>query len=98
MRCISPQELVMKVVRNLFLAVIALIGFSFISADAQSFVSSKPERSLNEKVYHQLKGMPNANVFDFVSWQVNGSTVTLTGKVYSLGTKRDAAARVKDIA
>jgi osmotically-inducible protein OsmY len=88
----------MKLVRNLFLAVITLIGFSFITADAQSFAASKPERSLNEQVYRQLKGLVNANVFDFIDWEINGNTVTLTGKVYSLGTRRNAAARVKDIA
>ena len=88
----------MKVIRNLFLAVITVIGFSIIPADAQSFAAaSKPERSLNEQVYRRLKGMINANVFDFVDWEINGSTVTLTGKVYTIGTRRDAANQVKDL-
>ena len=88
----------MKVVRNLFLAVITLVGFSFITADAQSFVSSKPERSLNERVYRSLRYLSRSNTFDYIDYEINGGTVTLTGKVITLGTKREAAASVRDVA
>ena len=88
----------MNVIRSLFLAVLTLAGFSFMSpVSAQSFASSTPERSLNEQVYHRLKGLMRSTVFDFVDWKISGGTVTLTGKVYTLGTKSDAALRVKDI-
>ena len=41
--------------------------------------------------------MPYYGVFDNIEYSVSGSTVTLTGKVYSLGTKSAAARSIRDI-
>ena len=49
---------------------------------------------MDEQVYRRLKYLPNSNVFDHIAWQVNGNTVVLSGKVYTLGTKTDAASAV----
>lgn len=87
----------MRSARTAFLALITIVGFSFVTADAQSFAASRPARSMDEQVYRKLKGLPNANVFDHIDWEINGSTVTLTGKVLSLGTKSTAARLVADI-
>jgi len=52
---------------------------------------------MDEQVYRKLKYLANTNVFDHITWQVNGSTVVLSGKVYTLGTIRDAATAVRSI-
>lgn len=52
---------------------------------------------MDEQVYWKLKGLPNANVFDYITWNINGGTVTLSGKVLTLGTRRAAENLVKDI-
>ena len=87
----------MRAIRNYLFIAIAIIGFTFVSTNAQSFASSKPARSVDEQVYHKLRGLIHYNVFDNIEWQVNGNIVTLTGKVHSLGTKSEAARSVKDI-
>jgi len=91
----------MKAVRTLVFLTIAFLGFSVINSSAQSFAPAgskvKKERSMDEQVYRKIKSMLRYNVFDYITWQVSGNTVTLSGKVNSLGAKREAAAAVKEI-
>jgi hyperosmotically inducible protein len=53
--------------------------------------------SIDNQVYHKMRGLTYYNTFDYITWQVNGSTVTLTGKTFTLGTKDEAARAIKDI-
>jgi len=89
----------MKRFTAFFVLVFAVFCFAGIDATAQSFApAAKASRSVDEQVYRKLRGLMRSNVFDYITWQVNGDTVTLSGKVHTMGTKREAASRVKDIA
>ena len=75
-----------------------LVAVVAINAPAQNFApAAGSTRSIDEQIYRKIKFLPRYGVFDYITWQVNGNTVTLTGKVYSLGTKRDAIADVREI-
>lgn len=89
----------MNKAKLLFAAIFAVASISFATVSAWSFVpkADDPVRSTEQKVYHELKKLPHYGVFDYIGFTVNGSTVTLTGKTYSLGTKSAAARFVKDI-
>jgi hyperosmotically inducible protein len=73
---------------------VSIAGFS---TDAAAMTGVKPERTIEQKVFGKLIGLPRYGVFDFIQYEVNGDTVVLSGKVITLGTKRDAARAVKDI-
>ena len=57
----------------------------------------KPSQGVERKIYSELVSLPRYGVFDHITYQVNGSTVTLGGKVITLGTKSMAGRVVKDI-
>jgi len=87
----------MSKARTILFALVAVIGFSFVTANAQSFASSnRDSRSIDEQIYRKLKGA-DQTVFDHITWQVNGNTVTLSGKAYSLGIIGRAKAMVRDV-
>ncbi len=87
----------MSKLRPFLFALAAVIGFSFVTANAQGFATSNNNsRSIDEQIYHKLKGA-DQTVFDHITWQVNGSTVTLSGKAYSLGIISRSESIVKDI-
>jgi hyperosmotically inducible protein len=54
-------------------------------------------RTLPEAIEHQLLMMPRYNVFDDISFRVDGSTVTLLGEVTQPVLKTDAANVVKSV-
>lgn len=72
----------------------AMAGFS---TDVAAMTGAKPERTIEEKVFKKIVSLPRYGVFDFIQYQINGDTVVLSGKVATLGTKRDAASAVKSI-
>jgi osmotically-inducible protein OsmY len=87
----------MSKARTFLFALVAVIGFSFVSANAQSFAGpDRDSRSIDEQIYRKLKGA-DQTVFDHITWQVSGNTVTLTGKAYSLGIISRAESIVKAI-
>src|SRR5213075_2168099 len=87
----------MRSYRTALFGLVAVIAFSF-TAFGQNFTSSTAKsRTMDEQVYRKLKYLANTNVFDHITWQVNGNTVVLSGKVYTLGTKRDAVTAVRSI-
>ena len=79
----------MRSVRSLFLIAIAIAGVFAIAVPAQS-------GSIDNQVYHKIRGLTYYNTFDYITWQVNGSTVTLSGKTLTLGTKSEIAHAVKE--
>jgi len=84
----------------IFAAVItAVFAFAFTTIEAKSLNarSSKPTQSIEQQVNKKIHMLTNYGVFDHITFQVNGSVVTLSGKVNSLGTKSEAAASVKRI-
>ena len=58
---------------------------------------AKPAKTLPEQVLHQLAMLPHYNVFDELAFQVDGSTVTLTGQVTRPVVKDDAAYAVQHV-
>ncbi len=83
----------------LFIAVIAILGFSSLNVQAQSFSDNeKTSRSeIERKVFKKILTMPYYGVFDNISFKVDGNTVTLFGKVRNAQNKSDAERSVKDI-
>lgn len=80
----------MRSVRSVFLIVVAVLGVFAASGFGQS-------GSIDNRVLHKIRGLTYYNTFDYITWEVNGSTVTLQGKVVTLGTKSEAVRAVKDI-
>ncbi len=74
---------------------IAVVTFSVVGVSAQNRAAQIDP--LEKQVFKELISLPRYGVFDHIAFQINGSTLTLTGKVYSLGTKNQAARFVKDI-
>lgn len=75
----------------------AIFAFSFTTIDAQSFSDTKSGRTIEQNVQRQILRLPRYEVFDFISFKVEGSTVTLYGKVRNGINKSDAKNRVEDI-
>lgn len=86
-------------VRTFFAIIFSIAAFSLISVNAQdySYASKTSVKTIEQKVGKELRKLPRYSVFDHIDFNVNGSTVTLTGKTYSLGTKRDAVNFIKDV-
>src|SRR5258706_4713386 len=88
----------MNRIRNFIALSIAIIAFSAASVPAQKYVNARAtNKSIDQQINHELRMLPHYGVFDHITYQVNGGTVTLSGKAYSLGTKKDAATAVKRI-
>ena len=87
----------MRYTRTILFAIVAIIGVSVIGVNAQNYASKDTPKSIEQQVYNKIRYLPYYDVFDYITFEVKGSTVILGGKVNSLGTKRQAAAIVKDI-
>ncbi|CAN5328860.1 hypothetical protein BH10ACI2_BH10ACI2_15320 [soil metagenome] len=87
----------MKTLRKYLALSSAIIALSIVGVNAKALAGDKPAKSVEQQIYKKLLSLPNYGVFDHIAFQVNGSSVVLTGKVYSLGTSRLAAANVKDV-
>jgi len=60
-------------------------------------MQAKTQRTLPDAVHHELAMLPWLNVFDDISYRVDGSVVTLTGEVTQPVVKQDATAAVKHV-
>ena len=86
----------MKKFLSLFAFSFALIAFSSVGIGAQSFAPASLE--IAKKVEKSIKKLPYYEVFDNIDFTVEGSVVTLTGKVRNASNKSSAEASVKRIA
>lgn len=81
-----------------YLLPLALLGLLTMAARPQDPQStSRSEQIVSREVYHQLLLLPRLSVFDFVSYQVNGGTVVLSGEVTEPVKKSDAESAVKSV-
>lgn len=89
----------MRSLKKYFALSFAIIALSFVGVSAKSVApaSSKPTKTVEQQISKKLLSLPRYGVFDHITYQVSGSTVTLGGKVITLGTKDMAARVVKDI-
>lgn len=83
----------MKYIRNFLIISFAFLSFLAFDANAQT-----PQSQIEQKIFKKIIGLPYYGVFDHISYKVDGGTVTLFGKVNSLGTKKDAERAVKRVA
>jgi osmotically-inducible protein OsmY len=88
--------LAMKKFLNLFAFSLALIAFSFVGINAQNVSPTTLE--IAKKVEKSIKKLPRYEVFDYIDFTVDGSVVTLTGKVRNAINKSDAEGYVKKVA
>jgi hyperosmotically inducible protein len=77
--------------------VLGLLAFVFVAVFAAGVNAQTPQTALEKQVFKKINGLPYYGVFDHIAFQVNGTTVTLTGKVASLGTSAAAERAVKRI-
>lgn len=84
----------MKYIRNFFVMALAIVSFSFVTVNAQNVTS---QSTIERKVFKEIIGLPRYGVFDHIAYKVDGGTVTLYGKVLSLGTRKSAERVVKRI-
>jgi len=90
----------MNRLKKYFALSFAIIAFSFVEASAQNYAvvgGQKPSQGIERKIYSELVSLPRYGMFDYITFRVSGSTVTLGGKVITLGTKSSAERVVKDI-
>lgn len=82
----------MKHLRNLLVLAIAILGFTFSDASAQSVSvnGKKPGAGIERQVYKQIVKLPYFGVFDNIAYKVDGDTVTLYGKVVQPTTRKSA--------
>ena len=80
---------------TLSFALMALAAPAFLRADNTG--GSRPEDVLVKKVRHELVMLPYYNVFDMLSFKVEGNTVTLMGDVTRPVLKDDAGRAVKHV-
>lgn len=85
----------MRYVKNLLILAIAVLGFSSISVPAQK--SNAAPQTLERKVFKEIVKLPYYGVFDHIAFQVDGSAVTLFGKVADARNRKDAERWVRDI-
>lgn len=87
----------MKTLRYFLILTIAILGFAFTDVNAQSYSGGQSISTIEKKVFKKIIGLPNYGVFDHISFEVNGGTVTLYGKVLSLGTRRSAERAIRNV-
>ena len=84
----------MKIIRSFLILSVAILGFSYVDASA---LPNNETRTIEQKVGKEIRKLPYYGVFDLISYQVEGDTVTLSGKVYNAINRRNAVNRVKKI-
>lgn len=90
----------MKYIKSFLVLAIAILGFSALDVQAQSYVKSgnAATSAIEKKVFKEIIKLPYYGVFDRIAYKVEGDTVTLFGKVVKPITKRQAEDSVEDIA
>jgi len=83
----------MRVIRNFIVLSATILAFSSLNVPAQSGSDPTLERQVQKKILR----LPNYEVFDNISFDINGGTVTLYGEVYNARNKKDAEAYVEDV-
>lgn len=88
----------MKFIKNFLVLAVAIVGFSFVNAEAKTYDNDvKSTQTLERKVFKQLIKLPYYGIFDHIAFKVDGDTVTLYGKVANATNKKSAERTVKRI-
>lgn len=86
----------MRNIRSLFLTAAAFVLVFTISSLAQ-VKDPTDQVTLEKKIEKQLRKLPYYGVYDFISFEVDGSTVTLNGKVANAINRNHAESYVLDL-
>ena len=87
----------MKSLRKYIAVVIGVIALSLVAVNAQSFTARSNNRSIEDQVRKRILMLPRYEIFDAIKYEVNGDTVTLTGKVRNATNRKDAERSVAKI-
>jgi hyperosmotically inducible periplasmic protein len=87
----------MKKLRNLMALSFAVVAFSFVGASAQDSSALANSIDLGKQVQKSILKLPYYEVFDHIDFTVEGSTVSLNGKVRNANNKSAAENVVKRI-
>jgi len=89
-------------IKKLLLLSVLFIGLFGVSADSAAAQNNQTgglsSLRLERNIRREILTLPYYGVFDAIGYQLNGSTVTLTGFVVRPITKNDAEDSVRDIA
>src|SRR5829696_1111611 len=94
-------EMRMKAVLNRVIALVAalVVAASVAAAASADQMSERAAfEQLAKKVRKELVTLPWYGVFDNLEYQIDGSTVTLSGQVVQPSTRKDAERRVRKLA
>lgn len=90
----------MKIIKSFLILSVAILGFSFVNVEARSFSANDGDISqaqIEKKVFKEILKMPYYGLFDQIGFEVDGDTVTLSGKVYNAVNRKSAERRVAKI-
>lgn len=87
----------MKLIKSFLAVSLLLAGVSIMPAYAQNFAASRSTRPIEDQVRKKILMLPRYEIFDAIGYQVNGDTVTLTGKVRNAVNRKDAERSVAKI-
>jgi osmotically-inducible protein OsmY len=88
----------MKLFRKFLAFGLVAIALGSATVNGQSFSASGSTRSIEDQVRKKILMLPRYEIFDAIGYQVNGDTVTLTGKVRNAVNRKDAERSVSKIA
>ncbi|HLM00092.1 MAG TPA: hypothetical protein VK400_03490, partial [Pyrinomonadaceae bacterium] len=81
----------MKFIRYFLILAVAILGVSAVNANAQKYADTKKSpKTLQQKIFKEIIKLPYYGVFDNIKYELNGSTVILSGKVAVARNKTDA--------
>lgn len=100
----------MKYTKLFLLFTLAIIMAAAINTTAQNYGGKKPKTQntqtavarlpsgdMERAIFKALIRLPRYEVFDHIAFKVDGSTVTLQGKVFNAVNKKDAERSVKKV-
>lgn len=90
----------MKYIRTFLILAIAVLGFSPLNVQAQSYRNAVnvSSQTIERQVFKEINRLPYYGLYDSISFKVEGNTVTLYGKVNNAINKGSAERVVKRIA
>jgi hyperosmotically inducible protein len=89
----------MNIIKRSLALTAAIFVLAIVNINAQTYSGTGHQtgKTIEQQIDHKLLMLTRYGVFDNITYQVNGDTVTLGGKVVSLGTKSEAANSIKRI-
>lgn len=87
----------MKFLRNFLILSIAFLGLTLTNVNAQNYSNARNDSAVERQIFKRILNLTYYGVFDNIGYQLDGDTVTLTGKVRNAFLRKDAERTVKKI-